>query len=47
MALTEQQKQKKAKQKKQKRSTQSKSNSAHILLEKVTPHVENPHFIVI
>ncbi|NYT46472.1 MAG: hypothetical protein H0A75_00925 [Candidatus Methanofishera endochildressiae] len=44
MALTEQQKQKKAKQKKQKRSTQSKSNSAHILLEKVTPHVENPFY---
>ena len=44
MALTEQQKQKKANQKKQKRSTQAKSNSAQLLLEKITPHLENPFY---
>ena len=44
MALTEQQKQKKAKQKKQKRSAQAHSNSSHILLEKITPHLENPFY---
>ena len=44
MALTEQQKQKKAKQKKQKRSNQAKANSALILLEKITPHLEHPFY---
>lgn len=41
MAITEQQKQKKAKQKKQKRTTQPKSNSSQ-LLEKIKPCIENP-----
>ena len=44
MALTEQQKQKKAKQKKQKRNTQAKSNSAHTLLKKITPYLEYPFY---
>lgn len=44
MALTEQQKQKKIKAKKQKRSTQSKSSSAQLLLDKISPHLENPFY---
>lgn len=44
MALTEQQKQKKAKQKKQKRNAQSHSNSAQLLLEKISPCLENPFY---
>ena len=44
MALTEQQKQKKAKQKKQKRNTQAKSNSSQLLLEKIKPYLETPFF---
>ena len=44
MALSEQQKQKKAKNKKQKRNTQTKSSSAQLLLDKISPHLENPFY---
>jgi len=44
MALTEQQKQKKAKQKKSKRGTQSKANSSQLLLEKIKPTLEHPFY---
>lgn len=44
MALSEQQKQKKAKHKKQKRSLQNKSNSAQLLQEKIKPFLEHPFY---
>ncbi|NOQ64064.1 MAG: hypothetical protein GQ582_06090, partial [Methyloprofundus sp.] len=44
MALSEQQKQKKAKQKKTKRSNTVNTNSSQLLLAKIKPHLENPFY---